>query len=369
MTTRSRGFTLLEVVIMLAVLSVVAGIMAPYAAREIDAGRREATQREMEAIENALLEYYSDCGRLPDPKVGLVALTENAESLPGWSGPYVGGGGNLADAVTRDAWGELYAYDRDPQIKSAPAMDYLIISGSKDHTIESKQQSGSWTLEAESDLILQGLTQKIDTGWESDVRTTLDEVAEGLEEYFLDVETFPEGTDSTALVQLVNSKASSWAGPYVRETAAALARDPWGGAIQLRPCTELNGEDVDGWLLLSTGPGAPDVRWKITRCQTGQNDIYRLVARNRLTVLLDRERQEEAGKTLKLIAAEVMIASPTQSPTTAAMVQIDPWGQAYRYCKMTTQSGIIYSVGANGIDENAGGDDIYESILWPLSKP
>jgi type II secretory pathway pseudopilin PulG len=349
---------------MLAVLSVVAGIMAPYAAREIDAGRREATQREMEAIGDGLLAYYSDCGRMPDPQVGLQALIENSESLAGWNGPYVGGSGNLANAVVRDAWGEPYAYLSEAEIDGGQQVDYLLISGGRDHSIDSHSNGGKWVLETESDIVLQGLTRSIDEDWEARTRAHLEAIEDGLCEYYLDVGYFPSGTDSTALVQLISSPDAKWSGPYVRENATDLVRDPWGGPIVLQTCTEVNANVASGWLLLSYGPGAPDARWKKTRCETGRNDIYRVISASRLQSLLNRKRQDEVVKVLQLLSADIRVANPSESPATTVLPQLDPWGRAYRYVRKTAKSGVLYSVGANGSDEGGAGDDIYESVTW-----
>lgn len=364
----AAAFTLIEVVLVLAVLAVIAGMMAPYAVKEIEASRREATQREMGAIEDGLLAHYRDCGRLPGEKTGLVALAKDAEGLSDWGGPYVGGSGDIEVGITQDAWGEPYTYVLDPELKeSATTLDYLVLSPGADRSLGSKLAGGKWTLDTAGDLILRGLTQSVDLSWETRVEECLTEYEDGLGQYYLDVGAFPSGSDSVALAALVTAIGTGWSGPYVRETLATVARDPWGSPIILRACTEVNGESVTGWLLLSYGAGPPNARAKGSRWQTGHNDVYRVIPSARLRVLLDRERLLETRRQLQLLEAEILVAHPSESPESGPLAKQDPWGCVYQYVKKATTAGVVYSYGADGTDDGLGDDDIYEPILWPVT--
>ncbi|MBD3235202.1 MAG: hypothetical protein GF330_00670 [Candidatus Eisenbacteria bacterium] len=360
------AFTLIEAVLVLAVLAVIAGMMAPYAVKEIEASRREATQRELGAIEDGLLAYYRDCGVLPSEKTGLVALVKNAAGHPDWNGPYVGGSGDIEVGITQDAWGESYTYVLAPQLKgSGITLDYLVLSPGADRTLGTKLTGKKWELDTAGDLLLQGLTQTIDLDWEALVDERLDEYENGLRDYYLDVGAFPSGNDSVALAALVTSVGSGWSGPYVRETLATIARDPWGAPIILRTCSEVNGHSVSGWLLLSYGAGPPDARVTGTRWVTGRNDLFRVISSNRLQVLLNQERLSDARRELQLVKAEILVNNPTESPPTGPLSQKDPWGRAYVYTKKAATAGVVYSYGADGLDDGTGDDDIYEPILWP----
>jgi type II secretory pathway pseudopilin PulG len=351
----------------LAVLAVVAGVMAPYAVQQIEASRKESTLRELSAIEDGLLGYYRDCSQLPDDSIGLVALARNAAKLPNWNGPYVGGTGNVEDGITKDAWGGTYTYVRNPQIKGSSAtVDYLVLSAGRDRQLDSKPTGGKWTLDTNGDLVLQGLTHAVDESWEVETRAKLAEIEDGLTGYYRDVGSFPSGNDSTALVELVSSGVGGWRGPYVRETLTSIARDPWKARVVLRACTEVNSETVSGWILLSYGPGPPDAKVKGQRWRTGSNDIFRVITSGRLKAMLDVKRQEETRRQLKLLAAQIFTNNPTQSPGSGSFTDLDPWGRNYQYIKKSANSGVAYSVGANGVNESAGGDDLYEALLWPL---
>ncbi|TFH33017.1 MAG: prepilin-type N-terminal cleavage/methylation domain-containing protein [Deltaproteobacteria bacterium] len=71
----AAGFTLIEVVVVIAVISILAAMAVPYAVKIIDQSREEATKKEMEAIHRAIIGdpmvptagYLGDRGRCPSP--------------------------------------------------------------------------------------------------------------------------------------------------------------------------------------------------------------------------------------------------------------------------------------------------------------
>jgi prepilin-type N-terminal cleavage/methylation domain-containing protein len=116
---RATGFTLIEVIIVIAILAVVAGAMAPLASRVIDDSRRDQTIKRQQLIYQAIMGdpsaassgFLSDIGRLPNALSELSLLG----ALPsysigacgigaGWRGPYILEG---VDASGRplDGWG------------------------------------------------------------------------------------------------------------------------------------------------------------------------------------------------------------------------------------------------------------------------
>lgn len=366
MHTHTRGFTLLEVVLVLAVLAVLAGAMAPFAVREIDAAKTNATREEMSSIEEGLLAYYEDCGQLPETASGLSALARNVERLADWQGPYVGGRGDLEAGIQADAWGDAYIYERDPVIRSGGAeAAYLVISPGRDHLLNSQATARGWRLNHGGDLILQGVLRAVDDNWVATWNETLARASEGLEAYFLDVGHFPVDLDSVGLSELFRSAEPGWRGPYMSGTLPALARDAWGNAIYLRPCTQVDGVDLDGWILLSLGPGDPDPQIRGTRWRTGANDIFVTLSRDHLEAQLNREWRAEALEELKLEAAQIYIANPSASPADMTLANQDPWGRAYRYARRSALSGIVYSFGPDGRDDDGGGDDAFQALLWP----
>ena len=139
---RRGGFTLIEVIIAIAILSILASMAVPYAAKLIDKSREESTRREMEELYNSILGdpriptsgFAGDVGRLPASINQLNVRTSPPLPAPpqggagggflgvkiGWYGPYVNTGFDPQGHLN-DAWGTAYAYGNPGagQIRSA----------------------------------------------------------------------------------------------------------------------------------------------------------------------------------------------------------------------------------------------------------
>jgi type II secretion system protein G len=356
---------MLEVVLVIAALAILAGVMSPFALREINAAKTSSTEEEMQAIENGLAAYYHDCGRLPATAAGLAALVRNVEGIGTWGGPYISGKGDIEADVAVDAWGETYTYVNQPNIQgtSTPA-DYILLSPGADRMLDSSAPGGVWTLDPDEDLVLQGVTRSVDDAWKWDTEKQLRETAEALAQYYVDVGSFPGGVDSTALSQLLSSGASGWNGPYLHGTAAAVAHDAWRNELLLRNCTQVNGQAAVGRILVSLGPGPPDASAVGQSWTTGSNDIWRVVVQSPLDAHINLDRRNEALQQLRLLAGEIYVANPAGSPATYVLPDTDPWGYAYRYQMKTALSGVVYSIGPDGLDEGGTDDDPAESLLW-----
>jgi len=83
----TRGFTLIELIVVIAILSIMAGAVLPVASRVVDRAARKNTRAELVALADATLEYARDTLRLP----AQIADLERRPSrgLSGWSGPYL----------------------------------------------------------------------------------------------------------------------------------------------------------------------------------------------------------------------------------------------------------------------------------------
>ena len=365
------GFTLLEVVVVLAVIGILAGAMAPYTIRRIEQSRIDSTEQEMERIGDGLAAYYEDCGRLPDAGVGLGALAGNEEALVAWAGPYVAGGGDIAREVLLDAWGAPYAYQPDAAVSGMDApVSFLLISAGSDGVFDSQWTKKGWKLDTDGDMVRLGSTRDTDDEWREETEELFGEIASGLERYYLDTGGFPSGTDEKALVELVTSKQDGWNGPYLSRTSSGAVFDAWGGKILLRACEKVDGEDAEGLILLSDGPGAPAATVKKDAWRTAANDVVLVIPEGSLAAALDRERTEEALRELKLLAGTVYADNPALSPESDKLDRVDPWNNNYRYKKESDYSGRVYSFGADGKDDDGDGDDLYEALLWtPAGGP
>jgi prepilin-type N-terminal cleavage/methylation domain-containing protein len=117
--SRAKGFTLIEVIIVIAILAVAAGAMAPLASRVIDDSRRDQTIKRQQLIYQAIMGdptaassgFLSDIGRLPNALTELSLIGAiPAYSIgacgigAGWRGPYLLEG---VDSTGRplDGWG------------------------------------------------------------------------------------------------------------------------------------------------------------------------------------------------------------------------------------------------------------------------
>lgn len=114
------GFTLLELLLVLAIIAVVAGMVMPRFANRSRGAKMAAARADIEANLATALELYElDSGQFPTTQQGLRALVERPESEPrprNWAGPYVRGD------VPTDPWGQPYRY-RSPADASAMAYE------------------------------------------------------------------------------------------------------------------------------------------------------------------------------------------------------------------------------------------------------
>jgi general secretion pathway protein G len=107
-TMRQRsGFTLIEILVVIAVISVLAALVAPNVFRHVGSAKDAAARSQIEMLGAALDAYRLDNGRYPTTAQGLDALWEppTAEPRPtNWRGPY------LRKAVPLDPWNNPYVY-------------------------------------------------------------------------------------------------------------------------------------------------------------------------------------------------------------------------------------------------------------------
>jgi general secretion pathway protein G len=118
---RRRGFTLLELLVVVVIIGLLAGYVAPRYFSQVGRSEVATARAQMDALEKALHQYRIDVGRYPSTEQGLAALVTRPANEPRWAGPY------LSKAVPLDPWRTPYQY-KSP----SPYGDFEIVSYGRD---------------------------------------------------------------------------------------------------------------------------------------------------------------------------------------------------------------------------------------------
>jgi general secretion pathway protein G len=113
---REAGFTLLEILVVIAILGLLIGLVAPAALRQLGGARVSVAKQSLERIGSVLDLYKLDVGSYPNTEQGLQALIEAPSGVTNWNGPYLKG------AMPVDPWNHPYTY-RSPSGRSAHEYD------------------------------------------------------------------------------------------------------------------------------------------------------------------------------------------------------------------------------------------------------
>ena len=116
-----RGFTLLELLVVLVVLGLLAGIVAPKYFNQLGRSEIKVARAQIEGLSKAIDIYRLEVGRYPSTEQGLGALVLAPSDEPTWAGPY------LQKTIPQDPWGHEYVY-RSP----GEYGDYDLLSLGKD---------------------------------------------------------------------------------------------------------------------------------------------------------------------------------------------------------------------------------------------
>ncbi|MGH8075367.1 MAG: type II secretion system major pseudopilin GspG [Lysobacter sp.] len=103
----ARGFTLLEMIVVLVIIGLIMGLVGPRLFSQADKAKVQSAETQVKMLKGALETMRLDIGRFPSEQEGLRLLTENSadERLASrWAGPY------LDEAVPGDPWGNPYQY-------------------------------------------------------------------------------------------------------------------------------------------------------------------------------------------------------------------------------------------------------------------
>jgi general secretion pathway protein G len=120
------GFTLLEILVVIAILGLLIGLVAPAALRQLGGARLNVAKQNVALIGGNLDLYKLDVGSYPSTSDGLLALVEKPSDANDWNGPY-----DKSGKVPVDPWNHPYGY-RNPSTRAGH--DYDLCSGGPNGT-------------------------------------------------------------------------------------------------------------------------------------------------------------------------------------------------------------------------------------------
>lgn len=108
-SSSNAGFSLIEIIVALAIMTLLVGAAVPVISVMMERQKREETRKELNTLQEGIMGYFRDTWTLPK---NLNELLENTSKVAGWVGPYV----NLPlstnsatlPVITKDAWNRDY---------------------------------------------------------------------------------------------------------------------------------------------------------------------------------------------------------------------------------------------------------------------
>jgi len=127
---RPSGFTLVELLVVLAILALLAGIVGPKVLGQLGGAKSKTAAVQIADLEKTLELFKLDIGRYPSGEEGLEALVKKPPTATAWSGPYLTGG------IPLDPWSHPYVY------KPGPGGSFEILSLGADGTPGGEGENG-----------------------------------------------------------------------------------------------------------------------------------------------------------------------------------------------------------------------------------
>ncbi len=134
MKNRTRGFTLAEIMLVVAILGILVSVVVPRLSGRTHEAQTQATRLQIENLSVALDAFEYDNGRYPTAQEGLEALRLSPPGSTNWKGPY------LKKQVPMDPWRNPYSYT----IPGSHNQDFDLYSFGKDGRAGTEDDIGNW---------------------------------------------------------------------------------------------------------------------------------------------------------------------------------------------------------------------------------
>jgi len=108
---KRRGFTIIEVMAVIVIIGILAGIVAVNVVGRIDKARVITTRANLKLLHNAVVQFKLDTTRYPTEDEGLKALIEQPTDVTGWNT----GGYLETTEIPKDAWHHDFVYQLNPE--------------------------------------------------------------------------------------------------------------------------------------------------------------------------------------------------------------------------------------------------------------
>lgn len=137
---QARGFTLVELLLVLVILGTLAAIVVPKFAGRTEQARITAAQTQIANFGVVLDAFEVDNGYYPKGKNGLQDLIEQPKDAINWRGPY------LKQEIPRDPWGNPYSYEYPGRNN---AQSYDLMSMGPDGRVGGGDDIANWNQEGQ----------------------------------------------------------------------------------------------------------------------------------------------------------------------------------------------------------------------------
>lgn len=104
--SKQTGFTLLELLVVLGIIAMLAGLVGPQVMKHMGESKVKAAKVQIEDLAQTLDMYKLDVGSYPTTEQGLKALIESPDGAQRWNGPYL-----RKSKIPLDPWNQEYKYN------------------------------------------------------------------------------------------------------------------------------------------------------------------------------------------------------------------------------------------------------------------